>query len=94
MLGLPFAFASHFAPSYLDTSIKIFRDKFKASDSLKESSVMAAVNVFAADTDDEAKHLFTWLQLQSLAMIRGNPIPFPAPVEDIDSYGVCLKKKQ
>ena len=93
MLGLPFAFASHFAPSYLDTSIKIYRDKFKASDSLKESYVMAAVNVVAADTDDEAKRLFTSLQLRSLAMIRGNPIPFPAPVEDIDSIWSMPEKK-
>jgi luciferase family oxidoreductase group 1 len=85
MLGLPFAFASHFAPSYLEAGIKIYRDKFQASDSLQESYVMTAVNVIAADTDEEAKRLFTSLQLRSLAMIRGNPIPFPAPVEDIDS---------
>jgi luciferase family oxidoreductase group 1 len=85
MLGLPFAFASHFAPSYLDAAVKIYRDKFQASDCLKESYIMAAVNVVAADTDEEAKRLFTSLQLRSLAMIRGNPIPFPAPVEDIDS---------
>ena len=47
--------------------------------------MIAAVNVVAADTDKEAKRLFTSLQLRSLAMLRGNPIPFPATVEDIDS---------
>jgi luciferase family oxidoreductase group 1 len=85
MLGLPFAFASHFAPSHLNAAVQIYRDKFQASDNLKESYIMAAVNVIAADTDEEAKRLFTSLQLRSLAMIRGNPILFPAPVEDIDS---------
>ncbi len=84
MLGLPFAFASHFAPSYLDVAIRIYRDKFQPSEALKEPYVMAGINVVAADTDNEASFLFTSLQLRALAMVRGDPILFPAPAEDIE----------
>ncbi len=59
MLGLPFGFASHFAPAYLDAAIGIYRDRFQPSETLKEPYVMAAVNVVAADTDKEVNQLFT-----------------------------------
>ncbi len=85
MLGLPFAFASHFAPAYLDTAVKIYCEKFQSSAGLKEPYVIAAVNVVAADTDKEAYRLFTSLQARVLGMIRGNHMPLSAPVEDIDS---------
>ena len=84
MLGLPFAFASHFAPAYLDAAIEVYRDRFQPSGILKEPYVMAAVNVIAADNDKEACRLFTSLQLMVLAMVRGNPIQFPAPVDYTD----------
>ena len=84
MLGLPFAFASHFAPAYLDAAIEVYRDRFQPSEILKEPYVMAAVNVIAADNDKEAYRLFTSLQLMVLAMVRGNPIQFPAPVDYTD----------
>jgi luciferase family oxidoreductase group 1 len=83
MLGLPYAFASHFAPAYLETAIEIYRDKFQPSKTLKEPYVIAGVNVVAADNDKEANHLFTSLQIRALGMIRGNPILFPAPVDDM-----------
>ena len=85
MLGLPFAFASHFAPTYLDKSIEIYRNKFKASETLKEPYVIAAVNVVAADTDKEANRLFTSIQLRALGMLKGSQMPLQPPVNDIDS---------
>jgi luciferase family oxidoreductase group 1 len=92
MLGLPFAFASHFAPTYLDKSIEIYRNKFKASETLKEPYVIAAVNVVAADTDKEANHLFTSIQLRALGMLKGSQMPLQPPVNDIDS--VCSKSEK
>ncbi len=92
MLGLPFAFASHFAPIYLDKSIEIYRNKFKASETLKEPYVIAAVNVVAADTDKEANHLFTSIQLRALGMLKGSQMPLQPPVNDIDS--VCSKSEK
>jgi luciferase family oxidoreductase group 1 len=86
MLGLPFAFASHFAPAYLDAAISLYRDKFQPSERLKEPYVMAAVNVVAADTDKDAHHLFTSLQLIVLGMIRGEHMPLHPPVNDIDTF--------
>jgi luciferase family oxidoreductase group 1 len=85
MLGLPFSFASHFAPAYLDAAIGIYRDRFQPSENLKEPYVMAAVNVVAAGTDKEANHLFTSLQLIVLGMIRGEHKPLHSPVNDIDT---------
>jgi alkanesulfonate monooxygenase SsuD/methylene tetrahydromethanopterin reductase-like flavin-dependent oxidoreductase (luciferase family) len=58
-LGLPFAFASHFAPAYLDIAIEIYRDGFQPPETLKEPYVITAVNLVAADSDKEAKRLFT-----------------------------------
>jgi luciferase family oxidoreductase group 1 len=85
MLGLPFAFASHFAPAYLDKSIEIYRNKFKPSETLKEPYVIAAVNVAAADTDKEANRLFTSIQLRALGMLKGSQMPLQPPVNNIDS---------
>ncbi len=92
MLGLPFAFASHFAPAYLDAAIEIYRDRFRPSETLKEPYVMAAVNVVAADTDKEANRLFTSLQLIVLGMIRGNHMLLQSPVDDIDALWSKQKK--
>jgi luciferase family oxidoreductase group 1 len=92
MLGLPFAFASHFAPAYLDAAIEIYRDRFQPSETLKEPYVITAVNVVAADTDKQANRLFTSIQLRALAMIRGNHTPLQSPVNNIDS--VCSKTEK
>jgi luciferase family oxidoreductase group 1 len=80
-LGLPFAFASHFAPEYLLHALHLYRNNFKPSPALAEPHVMVGVNVFAADTDDEAKRLFTSLQQAFLNLTRGVPGPIPPPVE-------------
>jgi luciferase family oxidoreductase group 1 len=80
-LGLPFAFASHFAPEYLSHALHLYRNNFKPSRALAEPYVMVGVNVFAADTDDEAKRLFTSLQQAFLNLTRGMPGPIPPPVD-------------
>jgi luciferase family oxidoreductase group 1 len=78
-LGLPFAFASHFAPDYLQTALEIYRRAFKA----ETPHAIVAVNVFAAETDDEARVLFTSLQQQFLNLIRGIPGELQPPVADM-----------
>jgi luciferase family oxidoreductase group 1 len=85
-LGLPFAFASHFAPGDLTEALAIYRRKFQPSAQLKRSHAMVAVNVFAADTDREARRQFTSLQQAFINLRRGKPGPIPASVDDIAAY--------
>jgi luciferase family oxidoreductase group 1 len=85
MLGLPFAFASHFAPEQLMDAIAIYRARFKPSAELAKPYVMCGLTVIAADSDLEAKRLFTSQQLAFISLRTGNPIPLPAPVEDVAS---------
>ena len=82
-LGLPFAFASHFAPDYLETALALYRRDFEASPVNAKPHAMVAVNVFAADTDEEARMLFTSLQQQFLNLIRGHPGQLQSPVADM-----------
>lgn len=82
-LGLPFAFASHFAPEMLHQALEIYRSHFRPSLQLEKPHVMVGVNVFAADTDAEAQRLFTSLQQVFLNLIRGWPKQLPPPVDDI-----------
>jgi luciferase family oxidoreductase group 1 len=84
MLGLPFAFASHFAPDYLLQALKIYRSEFRPSESLSEPYAMPCVNVFAADTDSEARSLFTSVQQAFINLRRNNPGLLPAPVETME----------
>ena len=84
MLGLPFAFASHFAPALLHTAIKVYRDNFQPIGDLKKPYVMAGVNVVAADTDEEARSLATSLYAFFLNVVRGTSYPLNAPVEKLD----------
>jgi luciferase family oxidoreductase group 1 len=84
-LGLPFAFASHFAPDYLLAALSIYRDNFRPSDSLDRPRVMVGVNAFAADTDNEAHRLFTSLQQAFLNLVRGKPGLLMPPVESMNS---------
>lgn len=83
-LGLPFAFASHFAPEMLHQALDIYRTQFRPSAALEKPHVMIGVNVFAADTDAEATRLFTCLQQVFLNLVRGWPKQLPPPVPDID----------
>ncbi|HEY5228942.1 MAG TPA: LLM class flavin-dependent oxidoreductase [Opitutaceae bacterium] len=83
-LGLPFAFASHFAPDLLHEALEIYRAKFRPSDSLKKPYAMAAAAVFAADTDAEAQRLFTSLQQSFVNLRRGTPGQLPPPVASME----------
>ena len=82
-LGLPFAFASHFAPALLDQAIAIYREHFQPSPRLARSHVMLGVNVVAADDDATARRLFTSIQQAFANLRRGRPGPLPPPVDDI-----------
>src|SRR3984957_7401204 len=75
MLGLPFAFASHFAPSELMRALDVYRARFQPSEQLSEPYAMVGVNVFAADTDAEARRLITSLQQQFVSLRRERPDP-------------------
>jgi luciferase family oxidoreductase group 1 len=86
MLGLPFAFASHFAPAALMPALEIYRAKFQPSEQLQQPYAMVGVNVFAADTDAEARRLITSLEQQFISLRRGTPGPLPPPVDDMDDH--------
>ena len=85
MLGLPYAFASHFAPAELDRAIAIYRERFQPSERLAKPYVMLGMTVVAADTDAEARRLFSSLQQSFVALRTGMPGPLPPPVDDMDS---------
>ena len=84
-LGLPFAFASHFAPADLAEALRLYRRDFRPSSALSRPRAMAAIGVVAADTDREARRLFTSLQQNFLNLRRGTPGPLPPPVDDMDA---------
>jgi luciferase family oxidoreductase group 1 len=85
-LGLPFAFASHFAPDDLDQALALYRAHFRPSAQLDRPYAMPTVNVFAADTDAEASHHFTSLQQAFLNLRRGRPGKVPPPVDNLESF--------
>ena len=85
-LGLPFGFASHFAPDYLMQALEIYRARFKPSAQLEKPHALACIGVFAAETDTEAQRLFTSLQQQFIALRRGNPGPLPPPLETMEGH--------
>ncbi|HKJ71366.1 MAG TPA: LLM class flavin-dependent oxidoreductase [Gammaproteobacteria bacterium] len=85
-LGLPYAFASHFAPAHLDEALALYRERFEPSEELAAPYVMAGLNVAAADSDAEARRQFTSVQQQFLRMGRGRkPGPLPEPADDMDA---------
>jgi luciferase family oxidoreductase group 1 len=81
MLGLPYAFASHFAPAELDHALEIYRSRFQPSEHLARPHVMLGLNVVAAPTDREASYLFTSLQQAFVNLRSGRPGKLPPPVE-------------
>ncbi|GAB1582185.1 LLM class flavin-dependent oxidoreductase [Phyllobacterium phragmitis] len=84
MLGLPYAFASHFAPAELEHAVEIYRARFKPSEHLDKPYVMLGLNVFAAETDREAKLLFSSLQQAFVNLRIGRPGKLPPPVENYE----------
>jgi luciferase family oxidoreductase group 1 len=91
-LGLPYAFASHFAPAALLPALEIYRRKFKPSKQLARPYVAAGVNVCAADTDREARRLFTTAQQGFTNLVRGRPGRMRAPIDDIESFWNPVEK--
>ena len=83
-LGLPFAFASHFAPAMMHDAIRIYRGNFQASERNARPHLMLGVNVIAADSDAEAKRLSTSLKQAFLNLRRGEPSQLPPPDETLD----------
>ena len=85
-VGLPFAFASHFAPDYLHVALAIYRREFQPSEQLDKPYVIIGAGIYAADNDETARMVFTSAQLQTLSLIRGKPGKLPPPVSDIDQH--------
>jgi luciferase family oxidoreductase group 1 len=92
--GLPYAFASHFAPDALDHAIHVYRERFQPSAQLDRPYVMPCINVVAADTDREAARLFTSMQQRFVDMIRNARGQLAAPLDDIESYWTPAEKAQ
>jgi luciferase family oxidoreductase group 1 len=84
MLGLPFAFASHFAPTHLEDALRLYRQQFKPSVYSERPYSMACVNVVTADTIEEARFLATSFYQMALGMIRNIRRPLPAPIPTMD----------
>ena len=84
LLGLPYAFASHFAPAELDHALEVYRTRFQPSAQLDKPYVMLGLNVSAAPTDAEAKLLFSSLQQAFVNLRSGRPGQLPPPVENYD----------
>jgi luciferase family oxidoreductase group 1 len=92
MLGLPYAFASHFAPEALMPALAVYREKFESSEQLDRPYAMVGVNVIAADTDAEARRLFTSAQQNFANMLRGARGKLPTPIDDIEAYWTPAEK--
>lgn len=84
-LGLPFAFAAHFAPEYLYAAASLYRNHFQPGAALHRPHLMVAVQVIAAETDAQAQRLFTTPQQRFLQLIRNQPVELLPPVDSMDS---------
>jgi luciferase family oxidoreductase group 1 len=85
MLGLPFAFAAHFAPEHLSAATQLYREKFRPSEILRRPYLIVAVQVIAAETDAAARRLFTTPQQRFLRLIRNQPVELLPPVDSMES---------
>ncbi|HLS08883.1 LLM class flavin-dependent oxidoreductase [Lentibacillus sp.] len=90
--GLPFSFASHFAPDNTIAALNLYRDNFTPSDVLNKPYAMIGVNIIAADTDEEAKYLATTQQEQTLSIRRGQPTKLQPPIENPDEVWSEMEK--
>jgi luciferase family oxidoreductase group 1 len=86
LLGLPYSFASHFAPDALMPALEIYRERFKPSEDLAKPYAMPALQVIAAESDAEARRLFTSTQQSFANMSRGTRGQLPPPIDDIETY--------
>jgi luciferase family oxidoreductase group 1 len=92
MLGLPYAFASHFAPEALAPALRIYRDRFEPSQQLQRPYAMVGVSVVAAETDAEARRLFTSAQQSFTNLLRGTRGQLRPPIDDIEAYWTPAEK--
>ena len=83
-LGLPYAFASHFAPQQFVPALRIYRERFKPSDQLDQPYFMPCVNVIVADTDDEAEYLSTSMLQMFMGVVTGDRSPMKPPVDSME----------
>jgi luciferase family oxidoreductase group 1 len=93
-LGLPYAFASHFAPDELMPALASYRESFRSSAQLEKPYVMVGANVIAADTDAEARRLFTSAQQAFTNLLRGARGQLRPPIDDIEAYWVPDERAQ
>ena len=93
-MGLPYAFASHFAPTHLHEALRLYHQNFEASQQCKVPYTIACVNVIAAETDEKARYLETSLQQLALGIIRNTRRPLPPPVESMDGLWQGMEKAQ
>ncbi len=93
-LGLPYAFASHFAPDLLLPALDIYRSRFKPSEQLAAPYAMVGVNIIAAESDDEARRLATTQQMSFTNIFRGNRGLSQPPIDDIEKYWLPAEKQQ
>ena len=94
LLGLPYAFASHFAPAALLQALQVYRETFKPSAQQATPYAMAGLHVVAADTDEQARRLFTSTQQQFTNMVRNRRGKLQPPVDDIETYWTPQEKLQ
>ncbi|HEV7872743.1 MAG TPA: LLM class flavin-dependent oxidoreductase [Enterovirga sp.] len=94
MLGLPYAFASHFAPEALMQALEVYRERFEPSAQLDRPYAMAGINVIAAETDAEARYLFTSAQQSFTNLFRGTRGRLLPPIDDIEIYWSPSEKVQ
>lgn len=91
-LGLPFAFASHFAPDAMDDALAIYRRDFRPSARLQQPHAMLGINVVASSDDAEARRLFTTQQQSFVNLRRGRPGLIPPPIDDIEAFWTPTEK--
>ena len=93
-LGLPYAFASHFAPDALIPALQVYRERFQPSSQLAQPYAMVGVNVIAAESDAEARRLFTSTQQSFANLLRGTRGKLPPPIDDIEAYWTPMEQGQ
>ena len=94
MLGLPYAFASHFAPEALLPALEVYRSSFRPSEQLAQPYAMVGVNAIVADDDATARWLFTSAQQAFTNIQRGNRGQLPRPIDDIETYWTPAEKER
>ena len=92
LLGLPYAFAAHFAPEYLQIATQLYRERFRASEQLQKPHLMVAVQVIAAETDAAAQRLLTTPQQRFLRLIRNQPVELLPPVNSMNDLWKPLER--